>query len=89
MNKLCNIGTMESYTTIKKKNEELIQSVFHNILPKRKKLKHSRAGKKASKNVFLHKSKENAAKTVKINFFRKLEIYVNLATTQGEFKKKD
>ena len=80
---------MESYTTIKTKNEELIQSVFHNILPKRRKSKCSRAGKKGSKNVFLHKSKENAAKTVKINFFRTLEIYVSLATTQGEFKKND
>lgn len=79
---------MESYTTIKKKNEELIWSVFHNILPKRRKSKCRRARKRGSKNVFLHKSKENAAKTVKINFFRTLEITGGLENLANFYSRK-
>lgn len=42
LNKLCNIGIVKSYTTVKKNTEDLgglIRSDFYDILPNRKKIK--------------------------------------------------
>ena len=67
MNKLCNIGTMESYTAVKR-NEELIRSDFYDILPKRRKLKCNRAEKKVPKMCFSIKTRRTLQKLSKSTF---------------------